>query len=219
MFCITKTEVSMMREGDHRRLYRDPDFDAPDSEDEFRDTLAGIFDRNGWYVETELKSNTSDYRADIIVQKSGYGWFGIETKYFTGEMSGRKLSDAHEQIIGKYQGEKFLNHQVDLWCFAGFYESLRERSLNTDRPYETEPAWKSNTVHSEPWQFFIREFFCNHGVGYIPINGYYLRMDFSYSDNQQKVPITDNSRHNPDIELIQSEVNKKISSLAYSDAE
>lgn len=206
----------MHGDGDHRRLYRDPDFDVPDTEEEFRDALAEIFDQNGWYVETELKSNTSDYRADIIVQKSDYGWFGIETKYFTSDVSGDKLSDAHEQIIGKYQGEKFLNHEVKLWCFAGFFESLRKRSLNADCPYETKPAWKSNSVRSEPWQFFIREFFCNHGVGYIPINEHNLRMDFSYSDRRQKVPIINGGSYDPDIRLIRSEVDKKINSLTYN---
>jgi hypothetical protein len=213
------------------KLYNDGDTEPPQDEREFQDWLEWYFEENGWYVEREVRNKNGEGRADLIVNHSDYGWFGIETKYFdsTGPAS---MADAHEQIVGKYRGGNFFSKDIDLWAVCPFYSKLRWKCVECDQEGDDFYGGRINYLSQ-----LVREFFCRHGIGYIDVRGKkyggVIDIDFAYSKATHKIPVgyTDENTErrkdwgyvdkyedrveNVDVGLITDSVKSKMSDLSY----
>lgn len=149
-----------------------PELDDIESEDELQEWLKSYFEDQGWTALREVSPDWSDDSADLLVKHTDYGWFGIETKYFRPEDGGRKLANAHRQILFQYRGRNYLNNTINLWALCPYFD-------DSARPHARVSS------HSQ----FIREFLCGHGIGYIDLRRNDLLIDFAYSHPEAKVPV------------------------------
>ena len=174
------------------------------SENELQRKLEQHFENHGWVAIREVSPHGSNVKADLIVEHDSYGWFGIETKYFSRD-GGAKLADAHHQIVSKYRGRRYIGNRINLWAICPFFTGY-----DSDEWHRQRAEWRSD---------FVREFFCRHGVGYVNPSRSPLLIDFAYSTASYKVPVdTDRqTRHheNVDIDRIRSSVKRKIEEYQY----
>jgi len=150
------------REGLPMTLATRPSFT---SEDDLQSWLESTFEDHGWTAIREVSPRTENVRADLIVQHTDYGWFGIETKII-GKSDGAKIADAHHQITRKYRGKRFIGNRINCWVVCPYFKN-----------------------DSNGRGAYTREMFCRHGIGYFNVNWSTLRLDFSYSHGWAKVPI------------------------------
>ena len=161
-------------------FYHDEDTEPPQDEDDLQRWLAKQFDDNGWYVERELESQSSEGRADIVAKHDEYGWFGVETKFFD-NTGGAAFADAHHQIVKKYRNERFLGEDILAWSVCAYFPEMRRDILGDD------DLLGNRAKHISK---FMREAFCRHGIGYIHLDKWVTEMDFGYSNSWAKVPIS-----------------------------
>jgi hypothetical protein len=179
-----------------------------DSEDELQEWLESHFEENGWTAIREVQPHGSDYQADLLVNHDRYGWIGIECKYFDHD-GGAKIAKAHHQIVSKYRGKKYIkNNRVNLWAIAPYFKGIGA----TSRYYRNQQELR---------QTLIREMFCAHGIGIIKLNRPILLVDFAYSQNASKIPVSESNKydchHNDvDIDKIRGKVEQKIKRYSYS---
>lgn len=82
----------------------------------FRKTLKGIFNRFGWDAKSEITSDCSNYRTDLIVRHPKWGVVGIECKY-TDEPRPRVWANALKQVQ-QYSGATFQSENIQRWAVA-----------------------------------------------------------------------------------------------------
>ncbi|ERG97763.1 MAG: hypothetical protein J07HQX50_01791 [Haloquadratum sp. J07HQX50] len=119
------------------------------SERELQENLNSYFEAHDWIALREQSPKGSRVKADLIVNNKTYGWFGIETKYFTND-GGSKVADVHHQIVPKYRSKKYFTHRINLWVVCPYFSGA---DVEGDE-WQTQRA---NWRHS-----YTREFFCRH---------------------------------------------------------
>ena len=145
------------------------ELDEIESEDELQEWLKSYFEDRGWTAIREVSPDWSNDSANLLVRHADYGWFGIEMKYFSPDDGGRKLANAHRQILFQYRGRNYLNNRITLWVLCPYIDDTARRVSS----------------HLQ----FIREFLCGHGIGYIDLRRNDLLIDFAYSHPEAKVPV------------------------------
>lgn len=176
-----------------------------ESEDQLQDWLESYFEKQGWTAIREVSPHNSNYKADLVVNHSDYGWMGIETKYFDGD-GGAKIAQAHHQLTRKYRGEKYIGNRINLWAFCPYFNAYNSPSRIHSRTQITRAE-------------LSRELFCKHGIGYIDLDRNELLIDFAYSQPVAKVPVDANANdryyENVDMDDIQKAVKRKMEKYDY----
>lgn len=215
---------------DPSRFYKDPGVDGPKDEKELQSWLAEYCEENGWDVKREVSpSNVSEnYRADLIIHKENYGWFGIETKYFD-KNGGSWLADAHHQIIAKYRGNTFSGKEIKFWSLCPYFRKLEWVYDEFEDPRSSDPTMPTPCI-VDTLSRVSREFFCRHGIGYMDLSSHVIDMDFGYSNPWAKVPVGYPRGNDPygnyieklqkrienvDVDKIESSIEDKMNKYSY----
>jgi len=167
----------------------------------FQEYLENYFEWNGWRVVREARPAGSECRADLLVEHDQHGWFGIETK-FTNH-GGRKMAEAHHQIITKYMDRTYFGHKIDLWVYAPFYYFYD----GTGQP--------TSFVEVNYLIELTQGFFQRHGIGFLRKIGHDWEMQFELSTASHYVGIRRNSDRCPDVSKIRETVTKRKDQYSY----
>jgi hypothetical protein len=180
------------------------EFDKIENEYEWQDYLERYFEWNDWTVVREAKPAGTEYRADLLVEHDQYGWFGIETKF--ANLGGRKMAEAHHQIVKKYRNRTYFGHKIDLWVYAPFYSFYKKpKSMDfVDRKYLIE---------------LTQGFFQRHGIGFLRCGSAkgagYWEMQFELSSSDCFVGIERNSKRDPNMKSIRQTVQLRADQYSY----
>lgn len=176
-----------------------------DSEDELQQWLESFFEENGWTAIREVSPRNGICRADLIVGHSEYGWYGIETKYITGDCGG-KIADAHHKITEKYRGRKYINRRINCWLVCPYFWCYGPDD------------YRSTTQRTRA--DLISGMFSRHGIGYINLDKSRLLLDFADSRMYAKVPVggeyLDKHIEGVDVERIRDRVDRMREQYPYN---
>jgi len=167
----------------------------------FQDYLESYFEWNGWNVVREVRPAGSECRADLLVEHEEHGWFGIETKFCN--HGGRKMAEAHHQIITKYRNRTYFGHKVDLWVYAPFY-------------YFYDNTGRAGSFMDANYLIELTQgFFQRHGIGFLRSSLNDWEMQFELSTASHFVGIKRNNQREPNIDAIRETVQKRIDQYRY----
>ena len=106
-------------------------------EEELKAKVKEYLLKHNWEVKEEVPRADCvgwehPYRADLLIHHrfwNSLGWIGIELKIFNG---GKKLTEAFQQIISKYQGNYFKNINKPVWCWFVVVDTLPDTTYFLD---------------------------------------------------------------------------------------
>jgi hypothetical protein len=174
------------------------DFAKISNEFLYQDYLERFFEWYGWNVVREVRPGQTEYRADLLVEHDELGWFGIETKYTN--RGGRKMAEAHHQIVTKYRNKMYFGHRINKWIYAPFYEFLKQDSYQ-------------NWMNEQYLMGLTQDFFQRHGIGFLnPIS---MTIQFERGNGDTYIGIEKHHRYDPDIDEIERVVTKRMDQYQY----
>jgi len=149
---MTTSEDSEDVEVDRRGL---PVFDT---EQTFQDFLERKFEENGFTAIQEVSPHRSNYRADLLLMHDEFGRIGLELKRLSG---GSDAGRAHQQIVRRYSGKKYIGERVDLWAFAPYIPKLQSAQMREARKAASFQKGKLEV---------LEHFFQRYGIGVLNVH-------------------------------------------------
>lgn len=167
--------------------------------------LRDYFRDNGWTAARDVRSDDSRVRIDLVVDHPTYGRVGVVAPYF-GDDAGSDAAAVHHRITRRYRDESVDGERIELWALCPYWTGINGDS----KFFRLQQRHRSN---------FTREFFAQHGIGYIDLQRPTVVVNVGHDEPGYEIPVggRDAERYGDevDIEAIRRVVAERVDRFDY----